>query len=84
MKKGIMVAGYVLESRVGEVINQSFQWVVTAIENNRELSVSEVIRYTCMVFVGVRLMKEVMRNFMFLPFPSIMCSTVLGEAVASK
>ena len=50
-----MVAGYVLESGVGEVINQSFQWVVTAVENNRELSVSEVIRYTCMVFVRCKI-----------------------------
>ena len=58
----------IIESRVGEVIHQSFQWGVTAVGNNRELSVSEVIRYTCVAFVGVRLRKEVMRNFIFFLF----------------
>jgi len=65
MKKGITVAGYVIESGVGEVMNQSFQEMMTAVGKNRELSVLEVIRYTCVEFVGVRLRKEVMRNFMF-------------------
>lgn len=71
MKKGIMVADYIIESGVGEVMNQSFQWLMTAVENNRGLSVLEVIRHTCMAFVSVRLRKKVMRNFMFFLLPAL-------------